>query len=122
MNRRVRGASVVATLVAGVSVVLSSGTAQAQGSSDAPGSFSLININAPLINGPLISNTGDIDFLEDILEHISIPILGQSVHQMYEQAKFEGGLFGSNNKSSNNKNGSNESSNNESRSEGGEKQ
>jgi hypothetical protein len=89
MNRRIRCAALMATLTAGVSLVASSGTAHAQGSSGAPTSFGLININAPLI-----SNTGDIDFLEDILEHISVPIFGQSVHQMYDWAKFEGGLFG----------------------------
>ncbi|MGX2993328.1 hypothetical protein JNUCC64_03385 [Streptomyces sp. JNUCC 64] len=76
-------------MAAGAALVLSSGTAHAQGEQPAPLSGGLININAPLIN-----NTGDIDLVEDVFEHISIPILGQAVHQMYDWAKFEGGLFG----------------------------
>ncbi|MFD5552617.1 MULTISPECIES: hypothetical protein [unclassified Streptomyces] len=88
MNRRVRCAAFVATVAAGVSLVLTSGTAHAQ-DQQAPRSGGLININAPLIN-----NTGDIDLVEDVFEHISIPILGQAVHQMYDWATFQGGLFG----------------------------
>ncbi|MFH8617479.1 hypothetical protein ACH4E8_20710 [Streptomyces sp. NPDC017979] len=80
----------MATLAAGVALTLSSGTAHAQEQQQpAPTSGGLININ-----GPLIYNTGDIDLLEDVFEHISIPIFGQAVHQMYDWAKFEGGLFG----------------------------
>ncbi|MGV9313553.1 hypothetical protein ACWDR0_15370 [Streptomyces sp. NPDC003691] len=78
-------------MAAGVALTLSSGTAHAQQQKAAAPAVSggLININ-----GPLIYNTGDIDLLEDVFEHISIPIFGQAVHQMYDWAKFEGGLFG----------------------------
>ncbi|MEW1548204.1 hypothetical protein [Streptomyces tsukubensis] len=90
MKRRVRCAAFVATVAAGVALTLSSGTAHAQEQKAAPlAGGGLININ-----GPLIYNTGDIDLLEDVFEHISIPIFGQAVHQMYDWAKFEGGLFG----------------------------
>lgn len=89
MNRRVRCAAFMATVATGAVLALSSGTAHAQDQQSSPLSGGLININAPLIN-----NTGDIDLIEDVFEHISVPILGQAVHQMYDWATFEGGLFG----------------------------
>jgi hypothetical protein len=46
----------------------------------------LININAPLVQ------TGDVDLFEDVFEHISVPVLGQAVHQMYDWARFDGVL------------------------------
>ncbi|GGZ58078.1 hypothetical protein GCM10010387_59950 [Streptomyces inusitatus] len=74
----------------GIALTMSSGTAHAQEQQPRSGILSggLININ-----GPLIYNTGDIDLIEDVFEHISIPILGQAVHQMYDWAKFDGKLF-----------------------------
>ncbi|MER5768735.1 hypothetical protein [Streptomyces sp. NPDC001985] len=69
-----------------MALALSGGTASAQ-EQVTPRSGGLININ-----GPLIYNTGDIDLIEDVFEHISIPILGQAVHQMYDWAKFDGVL------------------------------
>ncbi|MDG4861318.1 hypothetical protein P8605_24610 [Streptomyces sp. T-3] len=40
--------------------------------------------------GPLVK-TGDIDLLEDVLEHISVPIGpgGRAVHQMYDSRTAE---------------------------------
>ncbi|WDN54555.1 hypothetical protein [Streptomyces clavuligerus] len=88
MKRRMRSAGVTVAML-GAALVMSSGVAQAQEQQPAPRpSIGLINIT-----GPLIYNTGDIDLLEDVFEHISIPILGQAVHQMYDWAKFDGKLF-----------------------------
>ncbi|MFI1016257.1 hypothetical protein [Streptomyces sp. NPDC020965] len=82
MFRRVRSAGVVVAMAAGMALALSGGTAHAQ--EREPRSGGLLNITGPLIV------TGDIDLIEDVFEHISVPILGQAVHQMYDWAKFEG--------------------------------
>ncbi|GLF97767.1 hypothetical protein [Streptomyces yaizuensis] len=87
MKRRVRSAGVAVAMMGAV-LAMSGGTAHAQEQQPAPRSGGLINIT-----GPLIYNTGDFDIFEDVLEHISIPILGQAVHQMYDWAKFDGKLF-----------------------------
>ncbi|MFE7135342.1 hypothetical protein ACFVIM_31230 [Streptomyces sp. NPDC057638] len=83
MKLRVGARVAVSMAAVGMALALSGGTAHAQ--EREPRSGGLINIT-----GPLFVNTGDIDLLEDVFEHISIPIFGQAVHQMYDWAKFEG--------------------------------
>ncbi|MER7046919.1 MULTISPECIES: hypothetical protein [Streptomyces] len=85
MKRRVRSAVLAVSVATGVALALSGGTAHAQEQETRSGG--LINIT-----GPLFVNTGDIDLIEDVFEHISIPILGQAVHQMYDWARFDGVL------------------------------
>ncbi|MFF8959351.1 hypothetical protein [Streptomyces sp. NPDC014894] len=89
MKRRVRSAGLAVSVATGIALAMSGGTAHAQEQEPRAGALSggLININGPLIS------TGDIDLLEDVFEHISIPIFGQAVHQMYDWARFDGTLF-----------------------------
>ncbi|MEO3977587.1 hypothetical protein [Streptomyces sp. CAU 1734] len=77
----------VSVSAAAMALALAGSPAHAAGQTAPPSGGGLININAPLIY-----NTGDIDLIEDVFEHISIPILGQAVHQMYDWARFDGVL------------------------------